>query len=116
MYIFLDDERIPTDVTWGEPIPFFISTEWVVVRSFDEFRTLLESLTEAPTYISFDHDLGFGHGIPDLETKNGYDCAKYYVDKCIEQGWKVGDYGVHSLNPVGAKNIAAYLENAKEHI
>lgn len=32
--LFLDDERVPQDVTW---IKYPENVEWVVVRSYDEF-------------------------------------------------------------------------------
>jgi hypothetical protein len=54
MYIFLDDERIPTDVTWAI-LPK--TGHWHIVRNYDQFVELLKGLDEAPTFIAFDHDL-----------------------------------------------------------
>jgi hypothetical protein len=107
--IFLDDERIPTDVTWVT-LP---DGDWNIVRSFEEFQTLLDSLTVAPSYISFDHDLGVNL---DAETKTGYDCAKYYIWKSYQQGWDISHYVVHSMNPVGKENIEKYIEGYKAFI
>lgn len=114
MFIFLDDYRVPSDVTWYS-LP---KVDWTIIRSFEEFKFLLDSLTEAPTYIAFDHDLADAHYKGDFsnpDEKTGMDCAKYYIEKCLEKGWKVSSFGVHSLNPDGKKNIETYLFNARIH-
>lgn len=110
MYIFLDDERMPGDVTWVRLPDLPNGTKWAIVRSFDEFKNLIDSLDECPDHISFDHDLGFGHGLGDWQVKNGKDCAQYLLDKCVfnsDHSWglKFPEYTVHSMNPVGARNI-----------
>lgn len=108
MFIFLDDERVPSDVKWVS-LP---NVDWTIVRSYNQFRSLVESLTEAPKFIAFDHDLADNRP----QEKTGYDCAKWLVEVCINAEWKIPDYVVHSFNPIGKKNIEAYLENAKEHL
>ena len=50
-------------------------------------------------FISFDHDLG--------EDKSGYDIAKFIVENHIP----IGSYSVHSMNPVGRKNICELLDH-----
>ena len=55
------------------------------------------------THISFDHDLGEG--------KSGYDCAKFLVEWCIENGYKVPSYEIHSANPVGRENIKSIFDS-----
>lgn len=115
MYIFLDDERVPSDVKWAS-LP---NVDWTIVRSYDQFRSLVESLTEAPKFIAFDHDLADAHYAGDFSNPNektGYDCAKWFVEVCMNAEWKIPDYVVHSLNPAGKENIEAYLENAKRHM
>jgi hypothetical protein len=47
--------------------------------------------------VHFDHDLGDG--------KNGYDCAKWLINWCLENGYGVPDYDIQTANPVGRKNI-----------
>lgn len=49
--------------------------------------------------IDFDHDLGIG--------KTGYDLAKYIVENNIHLEF----FRVHSMNPVGARNISELLEH-----
>lgn len=94
MRIYLDDERNPKVEQFDK-----------IVRSYDEFSNFLDESERDITYISFDHDLGLG--------RNGYDCVKLLVDFDMYYGVLSKDFNfnVHSANPVGAKNIQAYLEN-----
>lgn len=107
MYIFLDDYRVPQDVRWIA-LPF---VEWTIVRSYDEFVSLVSSLTKQPKFIAFDHDLADAHYRGDFSTgaRTGYDCAKFLLSVCEEKNWSVPKYTVHSLNPVGAQNIRNLL-------
>ena len=47
------------------------------------------------------------------QEKTGMDCAKWLVDFCIDNDKRIPDYFVQSANPVGAKNIASLINNAK---
>ena len=90
--LFLDDERFPS-----------IYGETVIARNFDDACYCVESLG-VPYYISFDHDLGEG--------KDGYDFAKWMVDYILTNRLQLPpdfDFYVHSMNPVGAKNIREYM-------
>ena len=112
MHIFLDDERKPGDVTWVT-LP---SAEWTIVRNYDEFVKLLDSLDEAPEFIAFDHDLADAHYKGDFSNpfeKTGMDCAKALFNICLDRGWKLPEFAVHSLNPSGRENINGYLNQAK---
>ena len=57
------------------------------------------------SFISFDHDLGTG--------KNGLDCAKALIEYDMDNGILNDsfDFYVHSMNPVGAKNIRSLMSN-----
>jgi len=103
--LFLDDDRRAPDGTWD------------VVRSFDAFVAYIEE-NGVPDVISFDHDLAFEHHplaeeSPDAERipyekyreKTGYDCARWLV----ESGYAIRGWRVHTMNPVGAKNIRFVL-------
>lgn len=115
--LFLDDVRIPTHVTWAE-VPK--NQHYSVVRNFNEFVDLI-SLRGLPKFVCYDHDLAdshYGDGLNDDEInyskyqeKTGYDCAKWLVAYCLEKNVKHPPYVVHSLNPVGRKNIESYIEN-----
>jgi hypothetical protein len=105
--LFLDDFRNPPDFTWD------------VVRSYTAFIEYILK-NGVPDLISFDHDLGEEH-YPKTEEdllaeidyskyteKTGYDCAKWLA----ERGVLPGEYIVHSLNPVGRKNIEFVMQSA----
>lgn len=119
-YIFLDDERMPWDVTWCDIRRDY---HYNIIRSYDEFTGMIETLGYLPDYISFDHDLAdqhYGHGLNNDEIpydryseKTGYDATKWLVNFCIDRGLKFPDYDVHSMNPVGRTNIIEYISNAK---
>jgi hypothetical protein len=121
--LFLDDIRIPTNVTWVD-IPK--DQHYSLVRNYQEFVDLI-TLRGLPKFVCYDHDLSdihYGHGLinrNDLNgddipydsytEKTGYDCAKWLVDYCMKNGVKHPPYVVHSMNPVGKQNIISYVES-----
>ena len=119
-YIFLDDERMPWDVTWCDIRRDY---HYNIIRNYSEFIAYI-SMFGLPDYISFDHDLAdqhYGHGLNNDEIpynryteKTGYDAAKWLVDYCIDKGLKFPDFDVHSMNPVGRTNIIEYVSNARQ--
>lgn len=90
--LFVDDERDP------------VGEEWVVVRSSTEAKNTILSLG-FPSFISFDHDLGDG--------ENGYDLVKWICEYDMDHDVISSDFSfyVHSQNPVGKRNIEAYLDS-----
>ena len=116
--IFLDDIRVPTDVTWAN-IP--ADQHYSLVRSYKEFVDLITLRREVPKYICYDHDLAdthYGHGLNNNEIpyesykeKTGYDAAKWLVNYCMERGIKHPPYVVHSMNPIGKQNIESYINS-----
>lgn len=92
-YLYLDDERHPqTD------------RPWQVVRSYDEAVAYITK-HGIPNYISFDHDIA-------SEPNTGYTFAKWLVDQDLDgihRFPKDFAFNVHSANPVGHRNIDAYL-------
>lgn len=92
--LFLDDERFPPED--GEL--------WIVVRNYAEFLKCIANYG-LPTFISFDHDLGDG--------KDGYDCAKWLVEICMDCDVDIPDFYVHSQNPIGSGDIEGYLNCLK---
>ena len=91
-HIWLDDCRMPEAPGMDKNLVYW-------VRGYDGFVTMVEGLKEniGKCKIYFDHDLG--------EEKDGYDCAKFLVNWCMENGYDVPDYSIQSANPVGRKNI-----------
>lgn len=117
MKIYLDDNRIP------------IENGWVCVKDYEEFISLLEKVDIKDIHcISFDHDLGDKamaeyHRISgtsnqidydNLDEKTGLDCAKFLIDKCIDNDYcDTPIVYVHSFNGVGAQNILNYINSYK---
>lgn len=136
-YIFLDDERNPWDVTWCDIRRDY---HYNIVRSYNEFVGMIETLGYLPDFVTFDHDLADEHYavmLKEVEAhqkysafvddehggltitfdygreKTGFDAAKWLVDFCIDRGLKFPEYAVHSMNPIGRERIKNYIENAK---
>jgi len=115
--LFLDDIRVPTNVTWVD-IPK--DQHYSLVRNYQEFVDLI-TLRGLPKFACYDHDLSdchYGDGLNDrgidydsYTEKTGYDCAKWLVDYCMKNGVKHPPYVVHSMNPVGKQNIISYVES-----
>lgn len=97
--LYLDDLRTPIDESF------------VVVRGFEAACEIVLS-RGVPSFISFDHDLGADKNGWLLPT--GYDFAKWLVSSDMDGTISIPDnfsFKVHSQNPVGAKNIQAYMDN-----
>jgi len=125
--IYLDDIRTPVD------------TNWIVVRSYDEFVDKVKEIGfENIEIVSLDHDLGdsameeyhnnvspnFKLDYNNIKEKTGYDCAKwlveYYFDNYGTQekraekkknGILFPTVYTHSANPIGSANIMGYINN-----
>lgn len=124
MKIFLDDVRSPRDCTAymykriGDRDSIYLG-DWMVVRNYDEFVDAVKDNIDTITHVSFDHDLSTDHYDPsmydddgsynDLYTtfkeKTGYECAKWMKDFYSEKAMDLPTILVHSMNPVGVKNI-----------
>jgi hypothetical protein len=133
--LFLDDIRNPKDAAGLAPqAAALYFTDWDIVRNYQEFIDYI-STNGIPDIISFDHDLADEHyqdllsdqnwykpdaninlSYDNYNEKTGLDCAKWLVDFCIDGGFTLPQYIVHSANPAGRKNIQSYLDNAKNHI
>lgn len=130
--LWLDDIRNPFTDNWlRDYAPQFSNGEGKVVwvKNYDEFINHI-IFNGIPDMISFDHDLGedvakkrVSNGMSKRqarslkrETKSGYDCTKWLVDYCLDNGVSIPHFGVHSANPVGAENIRGLLNNAIKHM
>lgn len=115
--LFLDDIRLPTDVTWAD-IP--VNQHYSVVRNYKEFVDLI-TLRGLPRFVCYDHDLAYCHYGDGLnndkidydkyQEKTGYDCAKWLISYCMERNIAHPPYVVHSMNPIGKSNIESYIES-----
>ena len=91
LFIWLDDERkMPT---------FNTKNEMFHALNYDECIDAIDYglKNKREIIIDFDHDLGQG--------KTGYDVAKYIVENNIS----IKGFKIHSMNPVGARNIYELL-------
>lgn len=102
MKLFLDDTRVPRDVGYQD-------AEWTIVRDYATFKVIVDNFV--PTEISFDHDLADFD--KDGKEYTGMTCAKYLVER--DSKWnmihKDFQFKVHSMNPIGKKNIEEYLKS-----
>lgn len=128
-YLFLDDLRHPYDcIDYMPNKQIYARLRWVVVKNYDQFIAKIEE-RGLPDLISFDHDLAHEAYNPKMyegteeynklyetfKEKTGYCCAKWLVDYCMDNGLKLPEFEVHSMNPAGGENIKMYLENFKKH-
>ena len=117
--LFLDDVRTPKQVTWVK-LP---DVKWMIVRNFDEFKKAIET-HGIPDRVAFDHDLADDHynldnssrGSRSFSDPTGYDCAKWLVRFCQDNKKQFPQYWIHSMNPVGAKNIDSYIKSFKKSL
>ena len=103
--LFIDDERMPTDVTWGNEA-FYSVYPWTIARNLNEVQTLVADFG-FPQFISFDHDLSSNE-------PSGKDIANWLVAKDLDGVYKFPtnfQYFVHSRNPVGKVNIEGLLND-----
>jgi len=125
--LLLDDVRKPIDVWNITHNLIYLQKEWMIVKSFKEFRDMILNKIELPEIISFDHDLADEHYRPSMydkdkhynkyytdgtfKEKTGYDCAQWLVDYCLDNNVDLPICFVHSMNPVGKENIEILLKN-----
>ena len=95
-YIWLDDER-------QVRVPQIVYDNSGTVWHAQDYAKCIRGIEMAvkvgdEIWIDFDHDLGYG--------QTGYDVAKYLVENNI-----TAFYRVHSMNPVGRRNIEQLLNH-----
>lgn len=102
--LFIDDERLPEQVTWGTEA-FYQRYPWVVARSLLEVQQIIYHLG-FPSFVSFDHDLG-------TDEPTGKDIANWLIEHDMDNDRsKIPDnfqFFVHSKNPIGKQNIEGLL-------
>jgi hypothetical protein len=115
-YLFLDDYRIPSDVTWDKNFP--LGKQWFIVRDIDQFKMAIDNCLEEIEHVAFDHDLALEHytgmGNVSNDGRTGLDCAKYLIEQCIEMNIPLPSFSSHSMNPAGRDNILSLLSNFQE--
>lgn len=125
--LWLDDYRDPMKDDWlvFSPIPRE-NLKVVWVKTYQEFKDWIID-NGLPEAICFDHDLADEHyeigrpsGFQEFDyslttEKTGMDCAKWLVQYCIEFKKPLPLFNIQSANPVGKKNIQAFLDNFNKH-
>ena len=129
--LFLDDIREPEEAYSYTQLSIYTELNWKIVRNYEEFINYIKrnhkKYSIMPEIISFDHDLADEHYRPSMITdpekysgyydngtfkeKTGMECAKWLVNFCMDNGVKMPKCYVHSMNPVGSKNIINYINN-----
>lgn len=118
--IYLDDIRTPANNIY----------DWVVVRNYTEFVNKITELgLENIELISLDHDLGEAamadyflnqyegemkidyEKIAAANEKTGMDCAKWLVEKWMDNPELACQVSVHSANEVGSLNMMSLLNS-----
>ena len=84
-----------------EPDTEKCKVQWV--RTQSEFENYIKE-NGLPDLISFDNDLGIGNG-------EGYECAKWLVEYCMDNNTELPKWYVHSANTVARENIENLLHN-----
>jgi hypothetical protein len=118
MYLFLDDQRTPKDVTWID-LP---TADWVIVRNYNDFCAAIERFFEVngkmPEFISFDNDLCREHyehyfasaqveylrpndkNRKNFKEKMGLDCAEWVLGFCKKHSQPLPRYALHTMNHI----------------
>jgi hypothetical protein len=125
--LYLDDIRIPENTFDYTGNKMYLTPDWVIVRSYNEF---VKYVTEKglPEIVSFDHDLADEHYHNDMykgskynkhynnfQEKTGFDCVKWMVDYCIDNGKNFPNWYLHTMNPAGKMNMECYIKNYLRH-
>lgn len=117
MKVFLDDKRSIDQahgpnkglgILYGDP------NSWLIVRTLDDFKDVIESSFDKITLISLDHDLGLLN--EDGTEQDGKDAAEFLIEYCLDNNKKMPDWYVHSDNNVGVENIVRHLLNYMKNI
>lgn len=124
--LWLDDIRNPREDNWLVFSPIEQPFEVIWVKSYAEFVSWI-SQNGLPDAICFDHDLGLDVKISlrekgfskkksrrmykEMNEKNGYDCAKWLIEYCIDTNLPLPKYNIQSANPVGKANIDGILKS-----
>jgi len=130
--LFLDDVRSLGETYRYTKNKIYQEEDWYIARNYNEFVEIVEALG-MPGVVSFDHDLADEHYRVSMynedehysnyyndgtfKEKTGYECAIWLVDyhMSLNELEKLDNpfpqYMVHSMNPIGKKNIETYIQN-----
>jgi len=110
--LLLDDVRTLNEVYEMTKDIDYKNNEWIIAEDYHEFIKLIEDKYKQnsilPEIISFDHDIG--------EDYTGKDCAKWFIDFCIDNNLQIPKIKIHSMNPIGKQNIANLFSDYQRYI
>ena len=129
--LFLDDLRIPSDCSQYIHDNRYNEEDWIIVRSFVEFVTLIEKEWQSgafPSIVSFDHDLDHEHYDSSMFVSSeayenaylrftiptGRKAAEYLVNFCREKQIALPECLVHTMNPAGEIRILNTLNRIND--
>jgi len=107
--LWLDDERDPFSEQYEELVlakcPMNVTPKPIWVKNFEQFKFFADKYVKYGSFeaVCFDNDLG--------EEKEGYDCAKYLVEICMDADVDVPPFESQSMNGPANENIMALLTN-----
>lgn len=122
--LWLDDSRDPHKNDWLVFSPIEQPFETIWVKSYGEFVEWIIK-NSLPDGICFDHDLGedvakkkVAAGMNKKKArqekknaKSGMDAAKWLVEYCMDNKFKLPLYNIQSANPDGKANIDGLLKS-----
>lgn len=124
--LFLDDIRNPPQCIHymaprvGTKNNAEYTKEWDIVRDYNSFCAYIQA-AGVPDLISFDHDLADVHYDPSTWTESfkyqeetGLDCVEWLCRYCEKNNIPFPRYFIHSMNPVGRRNMEELIEYYKE--
>lgn len=91
--LFLDDDRYPPQDR--------VENNWRIARNVDDAIYYIKTYGR-PDSMSLDHDLGF-------MKLDGKDFCNWLVNWCMDTGFTIPMYYIHSQNPVGVENMRSIL-------
>jgi len=117
MKLFLDDNRLPSEVV-GD---IYDEGGWQIVGDYNEFIAFIME-EGVPDVISFDHDLADEHYdidwydvyegglLPPSSNPTGLDCAVWLFKFCQDTNTPLpSKILVHSMNPIGKMEIEKHI-------
>ncbi|MBN2894176.1 MAG: hypothetical protein JXL97_20060 [Bacteroidales bacterium] len=122
MKLFLDDQRVPSNVAIRMDHGTFLKEPWKIVKNYNEFVDYVSN-NEMPEIISFDHDLtaehykyAFAESIPygSLNDKTGYHCLLWLILFCEKAKVKLPEIFIHTQNIEGAENMKNLIDVYKQ--
>lgn len=107
--LWLDDIRDPRRSPWASMLnrvaPSAETITWV--KNYAAFVEYIET-KGLPDLVCFDNDLA--------EMMEGYDCAKYLVNYCVEREIHTPRFICQSANQPAVENITALINNYNKFI